>query len=59
VFVHIERNDDGHHMKHRMARKDYLSGKRVLQNNYQKSTIASVIDNLDAYNGGRFGLRAS
>jgi deoxyhypusine synthase len=47
-----------HHAKHRMAKNDYLSGKRVLPKPItKKSTIESVIDNLDAYNGGR--LRAA
>ncbi len=42
-----------HHGKHR-----YLSGKRVLpQPTTPQSTIESVIDNMDAYNGGR--LRAA
>jgi len=47
-----------HHMKHQTTRESYLSGKRVLPKPItKKSTIASVIDNLDAYNGGR--LRAA
>jgi len=47
-----------HHMKHRPDKHQYLSGKRVLpQPISQGSTVASVIDNMDAYNGGR--LRAA
>jgi deoxyhypusine synthase len=47
-----------HAMKHPPDRHHYLSGKRVLpQPISKKSTIASVIDNMDAYNGGR--LRAA
>ncbi len=42
-----------HSMKHR---QEYLSGKRVLPKPVS-SDIASVIDNMDAYNGGR--LRAA
>jgi deoxyhypusine synthase len=47
-----------HSMKHRPDKHQYLSGKRVLpQPISQGSTLASVIDNMDAYNGGR--LRAA
>jgi len=47
-----------HHKKHQLTKNDYLSGKRVLPKPItKKSTIESVIDNLDAYNGGR--LRAA
>ena len=47
-----------HHMKHHTTRESYLSGKRVLPKPItKKSSLASVIDNLDAYNGGR--LRAA
>jgi deoxyhypusine synthase len=47
-----------HSMKHRPDKHQYLSGKRVLpQPISQGSTVASVIDNMDAYNGGR--LRAA
>jgi len=47
-----------HHMKHHTTRESYLSGKRVLPKPItMKSSLASVIDNLDAYNGGR--LRAA
>jgi deoxyhypusine synthase len=45
-------------MKHHTSREDYLSGKRVLPSPItEKSDLASVIDNMDAYNGGR--LRAA
>jgi deoxyhypusine synthase len=47
-----------HLMKHHTDRQTYLSGKRVLPTPITaESTIASVIDNMDAYNGGR--LRAA
>jgi deoxyhypusine synthase len=48
-----------HQMKHHQADKNsYLSGKRVLPKPIsKKSDIADVIDNMDAYNGGR--LRAA
>ena len=47
-----------HGMKHHPSKHQYLSGKRVLPKPITKdSSIASVIDNLDAYNGGR--LRAA
>ncbi|MFH0992669.1 MAG: deoxyhypusine synthase [bacterium] len=47
-----------HHKKECPGKDKYLSGKRVLPKPItKKSTIASVIDNLDAYNGGR--LRAA
>jgi deoxyhypusine synthase len=47
-----------HHTKHHPDKHDYLSGKRVLPKPISKeSNIASVIDNMDAYNGGR--LRAA
>jgi len=48
-----------HQMKHHQADKNtYLSGKRVLPKPIsKKSAIADVIDNMDAYNGGR--LRAA
>ena len=47
-----------HSMKHHSDKHDYLSGKRVLPKPISKdSNIASVIDNMDAYNGGR--LRAA
>ena len=47
-----------HAMKHHPSKHQYLSGKRVLPKPITKdSSIASVIDNLDAYNGGR--LRAA
>jgi len=43
---------------HHSSKQQYLSGKRVLpQPISAESTIASVIDNMDAYNGGR--LRAA
>jgi deoxyhypusine synthase len=46
------------HGKHSPGKNRYLSGKRVLPSPVSKeSTIASVIDNMDAYNGGR--LRAA
>ena len=45
-------------MKHHSDKHEYLSGKRVLPKPISKeSNIASVIDNMDAYNGGR--LRAA
>ena len=47
-----------HSTKHNMHKHQYLSGKRVLPDAISKdSDIASVIDNMDAYNGGR--LRAA
>ena len=47
-----------HSMNHHTTRHSYLSGKRVLPKPVNgKSDIASVIDNMDAYNGGR--LRAA
>jgi deoxyhypusine synthase len=47
-----------HAMKHHHDKHSYLSGKRVLPKAItRKSDIASVIDNMDAYNGGR--LRAA
>jgi deoxyhypusine synthase len=47
-----------HHSKHHPTRESYLSGKRVLPKPVtKKSSLVSVIDNLDAYNGGR--LRAA
>lgn len=47
-----------HSKKHHPHRHDYLSGKRVLPKPISKeSDLASVIDNMDAYNGGR--LRAA
>jgi deoxyhypusine synthase len=47
-----------HSMKHRPSKHQYLSGKRVLPQGVSKeSDIAAVIDNMDAYNGGR--LRAA
>ncbi len=48
-----------HSMKHNHSDKNsYLSGKRVLPKpTSKKSTVADVIDNMDAYNGGR--LRAA
>jgi deoxyhypusine synthase len=47
-----------HSMKHNRDKHAYLSGKRVLPKPItKKSDIASVIDNMDAYNGGR--LRAA
>ncbi|MGD1044842.1 MAG: deoxyhypusine synthase [Bacteroidota bacterium] len=46
------------HKKECPGRDKYLTGKRVLPEPTSKdSTIASVIDNMDAYNGGR--LRAA
>ena len=46
------------HKKECPGRDKYLTGKRVLPKpTSQDSTIASVIDNMDAYNGGR--LRAA
>jgi deoxyhypusine synthase len=45
-------------MKHHPDKDSYLSGKRVLPAAISKDTdIASIIDNMDAYNGGR--LRAA
>ncbi len=47
-----------HAMKHHMDKHAYLSGKRVLPKPIsKKSAISDVIDNMDAYNGGR--LRAA
>jgi deoxyhypusine synthase len=47
-----------HQMKEHHAKHEYLSGKRVLPKPISKSSsIESVIDNMDAYNGGR--LRAA
>jgi deoxyhypusine synthase len=47
-----------HSSKHHPERHKYLSGKRVLPRPITgKSDLASVIDNMDAYNGGR--LRAA
>ncbi len=47
-----------HKMHHHPSKNQYLSGKRVLPKPItKKSSIASVVDNLDAYNGGR--LRAA
>jgi deoxyhypusine synthase len=47
-----------HAMKHHHDKHSYLSGKRVLPKPItKKSDVASVIDNMDAYNGGR--LRAA
>ena len=47
-----------HTKKEHAGKHHYLSGKRVLPRAISKdSTIASVIDNMDAYNGGR--LRAA
>jgi deoxyhypusine synthase len=47
-----------HMKKEHPAKHQYLSGKRVLPQPISKqSDIASVIDNMDAYNGGR--LRAA
>ena len=47
-----------HSSKHHPDKHQYLSGKRVLPKPVSKeSNIASVIDNMDAYNGGR--LRAA
>ena len=46
------------HSKHHMDRHKYLSGKRVLPAPITKeSSLASIIDGMDAYNGGR--LRAA
>jgi deoxyhypusine synthase len=45
-------------MKHHTDKHTYLSGKRVLPEAIAKqSSLANVIDNMDAYNGGR--LRAA
>jgi deoxyhypusine synthase len=45
-------------MKHHVDKHTYLSGKRVLPEAITRhSTLANVIDNMDAYNGGR--LRAA
>jgi len=47
-----------HSLKHDPGKHKYLSGKRVLPRPISKeSDLASVIDNMDAYNGGR--LRAA
>jgi deoxyhypusine synthase len=47
-----------HAMKHHHDKHSYLSGKRVLPKPItKKSDVAGVIDNMDAYNGGR--LRAA
>jgi deoxyhypusine synthase len=47
-----------HKMKHHHTKNQYLSGTRVLPKPVtKKSSLASVIDNMDAYNGGR--LRAA
>jgi len=47
-----------HSAKHYTHKHDYLSGKRIQPNPVSKeSNVASVIDNMDAYNGGR--LRAA
>jgi len=47
-----------HSTKHHSGRHRYLSGKRILpQPISEGSDIASIIDNMDAYNGGR--LRAA
>jgi len=47
-----------HTSKHHADKHSYLSGKRVLPEPISKDTdIASIIDNMDAYNGGR--LRAA
>ncbi|MBP1658248.1 MAG: deoxyhypusine synthase-like protein [Bacteroidetes bacterium] len=47
-----------HGMKHHPEKHEYLSGKRVLPKPITAdSDLASVIDNMDAYNGGR--LRAA
>ena len=47
-----------HSAKHHTHKHDYLSGKRIQPNPVSKdSNVASVIDNMDAYNGGR--LRAA
>jgi len=48
-----------HHMKHNHSDKNsYLSGKRVLPKPItKKSDLADIVDNMDAYNGGR--LRAA
>jgi len=47
-----------HSMKHHHDKHSYLSGKRVLPKPITKrSDISTVIDNMDAYNGGR--LRAA
>ena len=46
------------HKKECPGKDKYLTGKRVLPKSISKdSTLASIIDNLDAYNGGR--LRAA
>ena len=48
----------GHSSKHHSDRHTYLSGKRILPKPISESSdIAGVIDNMDAYNGGR--LRAA
>lgn len=47
-----------HKMKHQHTKNQYLSGTRVLPKPVtKKSSLPSVIDNMDAYNGGR--LRAA
>ena len=47
-----------HHMKHMPDKHGYLSGKRVLPKPISKRTgIEGLVDNMDAYNGGR--LRAA
>jgi deoxyhypusine synthase len=47
-----------HHKKDCPGKDKYLTGKRVLPEPTSKdSTLASIIDNMDAYNGGR--LRAA
>jgi deoxyhypusine synthase len=47
-----------HSTKHHPDKLSYLSGKRVLPKPISKdSDVASIIDNMDAYNGGR--LRAA
>jgi len=47
-----------HSAKHHTHKHDYLSGKRIQPNPVSKeSNVASGIDNMDAYNGGR--LRAA
>ncbi|HTX19882.1 MAG TPA: deoxyhypusine synthase [Bacteroidota bacterium] len=47
-----------HSKKHHHDKQDYLSGKRVLPKPISReSNVASVVDNMDAYNGGR--LRAA
>ena len=47
-----------HKMHHHPSKNQYLSGKRVLPKPItKKSSVAEVVDNMDAYNGGR--LRAA